>query len=157
MNCLLKGSDFGVPTKQTTGKLIGNTTIVDSNIIQKYSKKTIPQLIKLATKHFNAYIRERDKPLGCISCGNPVQHAGHFYSAGHHSVHRFDEKNVNGQCLRCNNFLHGNLLKYRDGFLKKWGMEAYQFLEDHAHDKVKWDRWTLIHYIEKYRDKVRGD
>ena len=79
--------------------------------IQKYNNKSIPQLIKLATIHFNKYIRQRDKR--CISCNAPTENAGHYFSAGNHASLRFDERNVHGQCIRCNKWLHGNLIEYR--------------------------------------------
>src|SRR3990167_7147036 len=103
--------------------------------IQKYKKKSIPQLIKLATKYFNKFIRQRDKI--CISCGAGVDHAGHYLSAGHHSAHRFNELNTNGKCLRCNNFLHWNLINYRKGLVKKIGLERVEILEGTAHKPFK--------------------
>ena len=75
--------------------------------------KTIPQLTKKAQEVFNKWIRERDKDLGCISCGGSVDHAGHYFSVGQHSALRFHEDNVHGQCIGCNNFKHGNLAHYK--------------------------------------------
>ncbi len=46
----------------------------------------LPKLLKKAQDKFNAHIRERDKELGCISCGNEVQQAGHYFSQGQHSA-----------------------------------------------------------------------
>ena len=74
------------------------------------SKITLPKLHAKAQAVFNKWVRNRDKHFGCISCGAEVQHAGHYFSQGHYSALRYDESNVNGQCLRCNNFLHGNLI-----------------------------------------------
>ena len=123
-----------------------------ANQVQKYKGKSIPQLIRIATKYFNAYIRRRDISDGCISCTEgKVENAGHFLSAGHHSAFRFHEKNVHGQCVKCNLYLSGNLLNYRKGLVKKIGLEKVEWLESQTNKPFKWDRFSLIDIIEKYR------
>lgn len=128
---------------------------MQANIILKYKKKTIAQLIKLATLYFNKFIRERDKDKGCVSCGAKVEHAGHFYSGGHYSALRFNENNVHGQCLRCNNFLHGNLNEYRKRITQRIGLSGLKELDDISayfqKNTFKWDRIRLIEIIEKYK------
>lgn len=70
--------------------------------LQKYNGKDIPQLLKIAEKHFNRYIRQRDSNGGdyfqCISCGQykrtEMMHAGHYMSAGHNGTVRFNPDNV---------------------------------------------------------------
>lgn len=120
----------------------------------KNSLKTIP-LPKLHAKAqliFNKWIRERDKYLGCISCGAEVQHAGHYFSQGHYSFLRYNEYNVNGQCLRCNNFLHGNLIRYRQGLVERIGEDEVKLLEAFSKNAVKkWSREELNEIIEKYK------
>lgn len=131
--------------------------------IQRYSKKSIPALLKLATQYFNRYIRQRDTVDGrftCISCGHPkpttLMHAGHYLSAGHHGAVRFDEQNVHGQCHHCNTFLHGNLLGYRAGLEQKIGPEAMTALELKSQMRgFRWDRYTLIDIITTYQLKCK--
>lgn len=113
--------------------------------------QSLPNLLKKAQKVFNAWIRERDKNMGCISCGAPVTEAGHYFSQGHHSALRFNEMNTNGQCTRCNCFLHGNLLKYRNGMVKKYGEEKLLLLESQARKPKKWSRFELEQIIEHYK------
>ena len=112
----------------------------------------LPKLLAKAQKIFNAHIRERDKYKGCISCGAPVEHAGHYFSAGHYSALRFNEMNTNGQCLRCNNFLSGNLINYRKGLVKRYGEQKVLMLENSAEVRSckKWDRTTLEAIIQEY-------
>ena len=128
---------------------------MEAKTIQKYSKISIPSLIKLATVHFNKFIRLRDQNKGCVSCGANVQHAGHFYSGGHYSALRFLEPNVHGQCLRCNNFLHGNLNEYRRNITSRIGVEGLDKLDWQADlykkTPFKWNRHSLIFIIEKYK------
>lgn len=122
--------------------------------IQKYKKYTVAQLKKKAQVVFNKFIRERDKDLPCISCKKaPVQQAGHFYSAGHYNHLRFNELNTNGQCVRCNHFLSGNLNVYRINLEAKIGTENLKQLDILANHKSlhKDDRFTLIDIIEKYK------
>jgi len=130
-----------------------STEPLSANIIQRYKKYSPAELKQKAQKVFNAYIRKRDEGLPCISCGaNQTQHAGHYFSAGHFSKLRFDERNVHGQCLRCNYFLHGNTMYYRKGLIDRIGLSEVEKLESEA-TKVshKWDRFTLIDIIEKYK------
>jgi len=113
----------------------------------------LPKLLAKAQKIFNAYIRERDKDLGCISCGGEVNQAGHYFSQGHHSILRFDEMNVNGQCVRCNMFLSGNLIKYRMGLIERYREDAVQDLEliGLQNKSKKWTRAELEDIINTYK------
>lgn len=107
-----------------------------------------------AQEIFNKWIRERDKGLGCISCGADIDHAGHYFSSGHYTALTFDEQNVHGQCLRCNNFLHGNLVFYRMGMVDRYGDEYVKDLERKCKRKIKkWDRVELEEIITKYKIK----
>ena len=127
---------------------------MDAKTIQRYNKYSVAQLKLKAQKVFNAYIRKRDEGLPCISCGTgQPQHAGHYFSAGHYSKLRFDERNVSGQCIRCNYYLSGNQIGYRQGLIKRIGLEAVEQLEAEASIKgaFKWDRFSLIDIIENYK------
>ena len=115
---------------------------------------TLPKLKKKAQDTFNKWIRIRDAEMGCISCGASIDHAGHYFSSGHHSALTFDEQNVHGQCLRCNNFLHGNLPFYRMGLVNRYGDEYVKSLERKIRNKAKkWDRVELEDIIQKYKLK----
>lgn len=128
--------------------------------IQQYKGKGISQLLRKATEVFNAYVRRRDDLGGffvCISCQQAKSasqmHAGHYLSAGHNGVVRFNEDNVHGQCVQCNTFLHGNLAKYRENLIRKIGEERVAILEASSRAVQKWDRFGLIHVIEMYKKK----
>ena len=126
-----------------------------ANEIQKYNKYTIPQLLKKATKVFNAFIRKRDEDQGCISCGSYGNlQAGHYYSAGHYPILAFNENNCNFQCVRCNMYLSGNLLEYRKNLIKKIGIAEVEKLDQIVarvkRTGYKHDRFKLIEIILKY-------
>lgn len=126
---------------------------LDAKTIQKYNKCSVPTLIKRATKCFNAYIRERDARLPCISCGAwTYLQAGHFYSGGAVPRLRFHEHNVNGQCMPCNYFTSGNVHRYRENLIKKIGLEAVEELDRLSRLRgFKRNRYELIDIIEKYK------
>lgn len=117
---------------------------------------TLPKLLKKCQDVFNAYIRARDKDKGCISCGGPVQEAGHYFSQGHHSALRFNEMNTNAQCTKCNCFLSGNLIHYRQGLVNRYGEEKVLLLESSARSPFKkWSRFELEALIEHYRNELK--
>lgn len=120
-------------------------------MIKSKKLESIPKLTAKAQKVFNAWVRQRDADKGCISCGSRIDHAGHYLSAGHHGHLRFNEMNCNGQCLRCNNFLHGNLINYRQGLIKKYGEEKVLMLESQARQTKRWTRFELEAIINQYK------
>lgn len=112
----------------------------------------LPKLKKKAQDIFNKWIRTRDQDERCISCNGPVEQAGHYFSSGHYSALTFDEMNVNGQDIRCNMFLNGNLIHYRQGLVKKYGEKAVKELEKKAEVRTyKWSRTELEEIIIKYK------
>jgi hypothetical protein len=128
--------------------------------IKKYNSKSVPELLKLAEKVFNKFIRERDSEDGwfrCISCQVPKKteqmNAGHYMSAGHNGSVRFDEDNCWGQCIACNCHLHGNLIRYRENLIRKIGEDSVKRLESISRITKKWDRLELIEIICRYKEK----
>ena len=124
----------------------------------KLKDKTVSQLKAIAVRHFHKFIRTRDQDRPCISCGKyTTLQAGHFSSAGNHPSVKFNEDNVHGQCKRCNYFLSGNLLPYRDNLILKIGQERFDkiTLTTQMSKKYgfKWDRFYLLDVIEKYKNK----
>lgn len=129
--------------------------------MKRKKRNSIPQLKRKLTKVFNQYIRCRDlkaKEGRCISCQKLLpyekSHAGHFIPSTYSPV-RFDEMNVNGQCIGCNNFKHGNLIEYRQNLIVKYGEEAVKELESKRNEPWKWDRGWLELKIEEYKEKLR--
>jgi len=107
----------------------------------------------------NAYIRERDKHLPCISCGttNPnIQYcAGHFKTRGGHPELRFHPMNIHKQCNKyCNMSLSGNIAEYRPRLIEKIGLSAVEWLEG-AHKPQKPSIEDLREITEYYKDLRR--
>lgn len=95
--------------------------------------KSLKDHLKDAQFEFNAFIRERDKALPCISCGRFHQgqnHAGHYRSVGAAPQLRFNEDNVHLQCSPCNNHKSGNVVEYRINLVKRIGVDRVEALEN---------------------------
>jgi hypothetical protein len=115
---------------------------------------TIPKLTAKAQKVFNAYIRQRDEGLPCISCGSyNGNQAGHYFSVKGFSALRFNEWNIHLQCAGCNMYKHGNQAMYRIGLVERIGEKAVKELEQEAvHNRIKkWQRTELNEIIERYK------
>jgi Bacteriophage Lambda NinG protein len=124
--------------------------------------RTKPQLVAVAQKAFNAYIRARDLGKGCISCGKPLTSQPNTYDAGHYrsvgsAVHlRFDEQNCHGQCKHCNNYLAGNHVMYRLGLIDRIGLKAVELIEA-DHTIRKYTKEGLIELAKQYREKAKHE
>jgi len=115
--------------------------------------------LKEAQAAFNAWIRQRDAGLPCISCGRLASwqgqwDAGHYRSVGSNPASRFDPLNVNKQCGPCNVHLSGNLIAYRAGLVKKIGPEAVERLEA-PHLPLKLTLPEILEMKAFYRAEVR--
>jgi 5-methylcytosine-specific restriction endonuclease McrA len=133
---------------------------MEAKVIQLYSKKSIPNLLKVAVKVFNAFIRTRDSDdqgnFTCISCNKPKPkeqlQAGHYFPAGQYGHLKFNENNVHGECIFCNYYSGDHLIKYRVNLINKLGLEEVEKLEAQAKvSGFKWDRFELIDIIQRYQ------
>ena len=117
-------------------------------------------LLKKAIHYFNAFIRERDKDKGCISCScRSISDAGHWQKAGRYQSLRFDEMNVHGQCKSCNYYQGGRQSETRLGILNRYGLVVVNKLElkagmERQMGSYKLDRFTLIEIIMQYKLKM---
>lgn len=125
--------------------------------------KTKRDWIKDAQKVVNQYVRLRDVGKPCISCGAILSiggvgggfDAGHYRSRGSAAHLRFDsERNIHGQCKRCNNHLAGNYSAYRVGLIARIGIEEVEALEsDNTPRKYSID--DLKNIIQCYKLKIK--
>jgi hypothetical protein len=126
-----------------------------------YSKMSHPALLKLAVRHFNQFIRNRDelpnRTFYCPTCkktkvidGDNYQ-ACHCFPAGFYTALRFNEQNVWGGCKACNYHKHGASYEYNDWVRNKIGEVEYQKLLLMKNQSGKQDRFQLIMIIEKYK------
>ncbi len=117
-----------------------------------------PKLLAKAQRVFNEFIRMRDAEQPCITCGKyKIEHACHFYSAGHYTALRFNEDNVHGGCLQCNYFKHGSGNEYRRNIELRIGEQRLLLLDAIATRSrfKKWHRVELETIITEYRNKIK--
>lgn len=125
--------------------------------VRKERLKSRGEHMKEAQAAFNAWIRERDAGLPCVSCGrhhNGQWHAGHFRSAGGHPELRFEPLNAARQCAPCNTHKSGDLLNYRVELINRIGLELVEWLEG-PHEPRKYTIDDLKAIKAEYRAKVR--
>ena len=106
---------------------------------------------------FNKWIRRRDSKDGffwCISCGlflsTEFMNAGHFVPMSRASALRFNEDNVNGECVSCNGFDKFHLVGYRKNLINKIGLKRVEYLEAHSHDSKRYTAEELQEIKSKY-------
>lgn len=116
-----------------------------SKKIAKAKEPRLSDLKKVVQRKVNAYVRERDKDLPCISCGKYFDNkdAGHYVAQGSSGALRYNLDNLAGQCRGCNSFKHGNLIEMRLGLIQRIGEERVKLLEEQRHDIKKWTREEL--------------
>lgn len=141
---------------------------MEAKYINKYINKSVDQLIKIATTHFNKFIRERDRkgeyffcPTHANGLGKTMKIDGdnyqacHLFPAGNYGWIRFNEDNVHGGCKSCNYFKHGVGHVYGDWVRKTIGEIRYKKLTDlndyYKQHTWKWDKLSLIEIIIKYK------
>jgi len=125
---------------------------------RKESLKTNSDYVRELQAIFNMYIRLRDKHKGCISCGKSLlgkYDAGHMYSCGSYPELRFNESNVHGQCVHCNQHLHGNLLEYNDRILERIGAIKLSNLNWLKNIPRKYTIEELKELKEVYKQKIK--
>lgn len=127
--------------------------------------------IKKAQKAFNDYIRERDKDLPCICCGSfgdgeewltgGKWDCGHWLGRGAYPELRFHEDNAHKQLKSCNGGSSKYAKKgrtvaagYRDGLIKKIGLERVEWLEG-PHEAKKYTVIQLQEIEATYKAKLK--
>lgn len=113
--------------------------------------------IKILQQLVNKHVRQRDGNF-CISCNKEVKgkiDAGHMFSVGNYPSVRFDERNINSQCIRCNQFNGGSLLEYREYLIKKIGLEQFEDLDRLAHKNRIFDIEEIKEMIKKYKELTK--
>lgn len=126
-------------------------------------KQTLQILHAKLWKTFSEYIRKSSADVNgfvrCISCGS-IYHwkdvdCGHYISRIHWYT-RYSEMNNNPQCKRCNAFLQGNAVGYRQGLIRKYGIDAVCSLEESKNYPASYTRDGLLMRIEEYKRKLKA-
>ncbi|MDX7992601.1 recombination protein NinG [Xenorhabdus littoralis] len=113
--------------------------------------------IQQAQQAVNAYIRERDRDLPCVSCGTFISvqwDAGHYRTTAAAPQLRFDECNIHKQCIVCNQHKSGNLVPYRVELIRRIGLEQVEIIEFN-HDRHRWTIEECKAIKAEYQQKLR--
>lgn len=129
---------------------------------QRKEENTVKSLLLQVRTYCHKYIRLRDKGKPCISCGCAYKdnfHAGHYYKAELYSSLKFNEFNINGQCVKCNIRLEGNLNGYSLNLPNRITESQFNKLNKSAeldkHSVNKWDAESLKLLRDYYRNKIK--
>lgn len=125
--------------------------------VRKEKLKSRADRLKDTQQAFNAWVRERDSNLPCISCGRHHQgkyDAGHYRTVGSNPALRFEPLNCHRQCSPCNTRLSGNIVNYRIELVKRIGAEAVEWLEG-PHEPKKYTIEELKAMTAEYRAMTR--
>lgn len=126
--------------------------------VLKDKLKTKSDYVKELQILVNKFVRNRDKDKHCISCSKPLNNkfdAGHYRSAGGNPELRFNELNIHGQCVYCNQHLHGNLIDYRINLIERIGIENVEYLE-RKHEPTHYKIPELKEMIKQYKLKNKN-
>ena len=131
--------------------------------VRKEKLKSRAEHLKDTQQAFNAWVRERDAALPCISCGrhhDGQYHSGHYRTVGANPELRFEPLNAWKQCAPCNNHLSGNLINYRISLLQRIGEEKVAWLEGpHEPKKYTVDELKALtaHYRALTKELKKGE
>lgn len=131
----------------------------------KRAGKSVSSLKKIADKEFSKYVRYRDGEfkrgewlVECITCGveKPLtqMQAGHFVSRKVNAL-RFEEMNVNAQCVGCNMFKAGEQYLYSKALDMKYGDGAADALMARRHETKKFTIGELEEIIHDSKESVK--
>ena len=120
---------------------------------RKPSRKT---LINKLDRIFSEFIRRRkakNEIAECVTCGKKDHwknlQAGHFMSRKHYST-RWDERNVEVQCVSCNVYRYGEQFK----FSKYLGEDLSNELLALSRETVKFKDWEIQEMIKMFTEKI---
>lgn len=95
----------------------------------------------------------------CVTCGKldvpERMDAGHFVPR-QHLFTRWDERNVNPQCMSCNRFKEGAKHAYAQYLMEKYGPEVIAELNSAVWKVAKWDATALKEKIDHYKTELKN-
>lgn len=135
---------------------------------KQWKKKKAKLKVELMTKKdyekilqqlVNKYVRMRDKGQPCISCQKPIKgkmDAGHLYAVGNYPSVRFNLKNINGQCINCNQYNGGAINDYRLNFVLKYSREDLEELDILAHQQRQYSVTEIKEMIQEFKELTKN-
>lgn len=122
--------------------------------IKKIKHKSIKILRKKAWKLISEYVRRTANGV-CYTCGDKrhwkKQNCGHYI---HKDALDYEINNLHCQCVRCNQWLSGNLGVYSEKLSKEIGSEEISLMRQRANQVKKWNVIELEEIIETYKNAL---
>jgi len=125
--------------------------------IKKKTSNPRKILVFKLDRAFSKFIRQRDSVNGmntCFTCGviKPIKslHAGHFMVRQQMST-RYDEKNVQPQCVSCNSFYSGRQAEFGIALDEKYGAGTARNLIDKSYTLKKYSIDELEDLLKYYK------
>ena len=117
---------------------------------RKEKLMTMSDHMRLTQAVVNRYVLAKNKDMPCICCGKSpysgVRHAGHFKSRGANSFLTFNLWNIWPCCYSCNVEKGGNIHCYREGLVKRIGLEKLDYLDNAPRSRI-----YEIEYLKRMR------
>ena len=135
-------------------------------MIPSIKKQFPPDLKKLQAKADTLFqlgrrLEESDEHgnCECISCGvfkhYKQMQGGHYISRQYTAV-KYEKNNCWPQCVHCNHFLKGNVVRYRKNLIKIVGEREVLRLESKMEEIVPFKRLLIEKVIEEYSWAKKG-
>jgi hypothetical protein len=124
----------------------------------KENLQTKSDYIKILQILVNRFVKLRDEGLPCISCQKEIKgkkDSGHYFSVGNYPSVRFDLRNINSQCINCNQYNGGNLIEYRKHLINKIGQIEFDELDRLAHQNRQYTINEIKDLIKEYKEKIK--
>lgn len=127
--------------------------------MKKKKKIPITRLKKKLWKLCSEYIRKRDKNI-CFTCDRRAEgagyHCGHFIPSSTCGIHlRYDERNLKGQCFRCNIHLGGNGAVFYKRMVLSHGQEYVDELFKIKEEVHQWKEQDYLDKIDYYKNLLK--
>lgn len=121
-------------------------------------KSETSKIKELAWDYFSLYIRIRDN-FQCVICHSryedgAIQQAGHVIPRGK-AILKFDEKNVNCQCIICNQSHNDRPKEYCSWFIRKYGEKLFLEYSDKSFQN-KIYKINNNDILETYKEKLEN-
>lgn len=116
------------------------------------------QLKKIQSEYIRQKYADHEGYVKCVTC-QTVRHwrqmdAGHFIAQAQGNAVRWLEDNCHPQCRECNGTKRGNLKKYEQFMIKKYGHNRVDELRALSRQTSKMTDADYQELIESYREKL---
>jgi hypothetical protein len=130
---------------------------------RKKRKSTVTSMKKTADGVLSNLIRlsaaDHEGYCECVTCGKSYQwklmDAGHYIGRRHNGT-RYDRRNVNQQCRRCNRGEEGRLYEYGKYLTERYGEGITDDLREQANSAKRFTIEELKEMVAEWREELRG-